>query len=129
MAARNARLICTLMVKQEELTQLNRDNARLVTEARQHQKNQHTLEQILSQRHQEFESARSALADMKHTNDKLEQQCQALQGEVARFDEAYAGQTQQVENLQERLVEVTDLLKLFTKISPPENGLAPEKSD
>lgn len=119
----------TLMIKHDELTQLNRDNARLLTEARQQQKDQHALEQLLSQRGQALESAQSTLADMKHTNDTLERQCQALRGEVAQFDEACTAQTQQVQNLQERLAEITDRLKLLAKVSPPENELAPETSE
>ncbi|USR42017.1 DNA-binding protein [Ectopseudomonas hydrolytica] len=115
----------TLMIKQDELTQLNRDNARLVTEARQHQKDQHALEQLLALRDQALESAQSTLTDMEHTNDTLERQCQALRGEVAQFDEACTAQTQQVQNLQERLAEITDQLKLLAKVSPPENELAP----
>lgn len=118
----------TLMIKQDELTQLNRDNARLVTEARQHQKDQHVQEQLLSQRDQALERAQSTLADMKHTNDALEQQCQALRGDVAQYDEAYTAQTQQVQDLQEQLAKITDQLKLLTKVLPAENGLAPETS-
>lgn len=119
----------TLMIKQDELTQLNRDNARLVTEARQHQKDQHAMEQLLAQRDQALESTQSTLADMKHTNETLERQCEALRGEVAQFDEACTAQTQQVQNLEERLAEITDHLKLLAKVSSPENELAPETNE
>lgn len=93
----------TLLIKQDELTQLNRDNARLITEAQQHQKNQHALEQLLTQRDLALESAQCALAQTKRANETLEHQCQALRGEVVQFDETCTAQAGQVQDLQKRL--------------------------
>ena len=47
----------TLIIKQDELTQLNRDNARLLAEARQLQKEQHAQQQLLAQKVQALEAA------------------------------------------------------------------------
>lgn len=109
----------TLMIKQDELTQLNRDNARLVTEARQHQKDQHALEQLLSQRDQALVSTQSALTSMGRTNETLEQRCQALQGEVAQLDEARTVQTEQVQTLEQQLAKATAQLKALGHLPPP----------
>ena len=100
----------TLMIKQDELTQLNRDNARLITEARQHLKDQHAREQLLTQRDRTLDSAQSALVSVERTNETLERQCQTLQSEVARFDEVCTAQTLQAQSLQERLAEAIKLL-------------------
>ncbi|WP_137973154.1 DNA-binding protein [Pseudomonas sp. F(2018)] len=115
----------TLMVKQDELTQLNRDNARLVTEARQHLKDQHALEQLLTQRDKALESAHTSLASVKRTNETLDRQCQALQGEVTQLDEAYTAQTQRAQNLQEQLAEAAGQLKALKDVSPPAPEPAP----
>ncbi|UUY07492.1 DNA-binding protein [Pseudomonas sp. J452] len=118
----------TLMIKHDELTQLNRDNARLLTEARQQQKDQRALEQLLAQRSQALENAQSTLASMGRTNETLEQQRQALQGEVTRLDEARTAQTEQVQSLQRRLAETTDQLKALGHVSPPAHVPMPSKS-
>ncbi|HBO1414555.1 DNA-binding protein [Pseudomonas aeruginosa] len=103
----------TLIVKQDELTQLNRDNARLLAEARQVQKEQHAQQQFLAQKTQALETARSALTDVERTNEALEQRCRILQGELAQLGEAATFQAQQTQSLQERLIEATAQLKLL----------------
>lgn len=108
----------TLIIKQDELTQLNRDNARLLTEARQLQKVQHAQEQLLAQKTQALETAQSALAGVERTNEALEQRCSTLQVEVAQLSEASAIQVQQARSLQERLVEATIQLKLLGHTTP-----------
>jgi DNA repair exonuclease SbcCD ATPase subunit len=52
----------TLIIKQDELTQLNRDNARLLTEARQLQKERHAQQQLVAQKTQTLEALQSTLA-------------------------------------------------------------------
>lgn len=111
----------TLIIKQDELTQLNRDNARLLTEARQMQKDQHAQEQRLTEKTQSLEIAQSSLAGMERTNDALEQRCHALQAEVARLGEASEVQAQRAQDLQERLSEAIVELKLLNH-APPSDG-------
>ena len=108
----------TLIVKQDELTQLNRDNARLLAEARQLQKDQHAQQQLLAQRTQALEVAQGKLAGIECTNEALEQRCHALQDEVTRFGEASTIQAQQAQSLQERLAEATAQLKLLGQEPP-----------
>lgn len=111
-----------LIIKQDELTQLNRDNARLLTEARQMQKDQHAQEQHLTQKTQALEIARSTLTGMERTNDALEQRCHALQDEVARLGEASDAQAQRAQGLQERLSEALAQLKLLRHAPPADAG-------
>ncbi len=108
----------TLIIKQDELTQLNRDNARLLTEARQMQKDQRAQEQHLAQKTQALEIAQSTLTGMERTNDALEQRCRALQDEVARLGEATDAQAQRAQGLQERLSETLAQLKLLRHAQP-----------
>jgi len=103
----------TLMIKQDELTQLNRDNARLLVEARQLQKEQHAQQQLLTQKVQALDTAQSALTGAAHANEALEQRCSTLQEEVSRLGETCAAQAQQAHRLQERLAEATTHLKLL----------------
>ena len=103
----------TLIVKKDELTQLNRDNARLLAEARQLQKEQHAQQQLLAQKAQSLEDAQSALIGAERANEALEQRCGTLQEEVFRLSETSAIQAQQVQSLQERLAEAITHLKLL----------------
>lgn len=103
----------TLIVKQDELTQLNRDNARLLAEARQLQKEQHAQQQLLAQKVQALEAAQRTLTGAERANEALEQRCSTLQEEVSRLSETSASQTQQAQLLQERLAEAITHLKLL----------------
>ena len=103
----------TLIIKQDEVTQLNRDNARLLAEARQLQKEQHAQQQLLVQKVQALDTAQSALTGAAHANEALEQRCSTLQEEVSRLGEICAAQAQQAQGLRERLAEATTHLKLL----------------
>ena len=103
----------TLIVKQDELTQLNRDNARLLAEARQLQKEQHAQQLLLAQKTQALEALQNALAGAERSNEAFEQRCRTLQEQVSRLGEASAIQMQQAQGLQERLIEATAQLKLL----------------
>ena len=103
----------TLIIKQDELTQLNRDNARLLAEARQLQKEQHAQQQLLAQKTQALDASQNALAGAERSNETLEQRCCTLQEEVSRLGETSVIQTQQAQGLQERLIEANAQLKLL----------------
>jgi chromosome segregation ATPase len=117
----------TLMIKHDELTQLNRDNARLLTEARQQQKEQHALEQLVTQRSQMLESAQSTLASIERTNETLEQGYQTLQREVARLDNDSSVKTEQAQRLQQQLAEATAKLKELGHLLPQADEPRPSK--
>ncbi|UCP00824.1 DNA-binding protein [Metapseudomonas lalkuanensis] len=103
----------TLIIKQDELTQLNRDNARLLTEARQQQKDAQALERQLEQNQRSLAEGQRTWAHAEQANSALRERCDTLQGEVTRLSEAGASQGQQVQVLQERLVEAHTQLKLL----------------
>lgn len=109
----------TLIVKQDELTQLNRDNERLITEARQQLKGQRALERLLAQRDQALSNAQREIGQMANMNETLKRQCHDLQDEITRFDQACRDRTEQVETLQERLTEATVKLQQFAHMPPP----------
>jgi chromosome segregation ATPase len=103
----------TLIIKQDELTQLNRDNARLLTEARQQQKDVQALERQLERGRQSLADGQRTWVHAEQANSALRERCDTLQGEVTRLSEAKASQGQQVQSLQERLVEARTQLKLL----------------
>ncbi|SDG38980.1 replication region DNA-binding N-term [Pseudomonas benzenivorans] len=104
-----------LILKQDELTQLNRDNERLLTEARHLQKEQHEQQKLVLQRTLALEELQSALTYSEHLNEALGQECKTLQREVSRLGEASAIQIQQMQDLQARLIEATSQLNSLEK--------------
>jgi chromosome segregation ATPase len=107
----------TLIVKQDELTHLNRDNARLLAEARQQRKDQHAQQQLLAQSTQALKVAESTLAGTERTNVALEERCHALQEEVTRLGDVTQDQSQKAESLNARLAEAIAQLKLVEQTS------------
>ena len=107
----------TLMIKQEELTQLNRDNARLLAEIRQQQKEQRAQQQLLAQTNQ-------TLANAERTNAAQEQQLQSLQDEANSLRNTSTEQALQAQSLRERLIEVTTQLKLLDQPAATSSGVA-----
>jgi chromosome segregation ATPase len=110
----------SLIVKQDELTQLNRDNARLFTEARQQQKEQHAQQQLLAQKTQALKSAQSELAGVERKKDALELRCRSLEEEVVRLGETSSIQAQQAQSLSERLIEAIAQMKQHGYAPPPD---------
>lgn len=96
----------TLIVKQDELTRLNRDNERFVTEARQARKEQVAQQQTLERQAQEIAVLQSQLVQSEAGRAVLQARVQDLQGESARLTEAVAAQTRQAEALQTSLGEM-----------------------
>lgn len=103
----------TLIIKQDELTQLNRDNARLLTEARLQQKDVQALERRLEQSEQSLAGGQRTWVHTEQANNALQERCNTLQGEITRLSEAKASQNQHAQSLQERLVEALTQLKLL----------------
>lgn len=88
-----------MIVKQDELTRLNRDNERLLTEARQLQKDKRAQQQLLEQKLQTLESVQRALTTAERKNDAVEQRCLTLQEEIARLGEVSTIQAQQTQSM------------------------------
>lgn len=109
----------TLARKQDDVTQLNRDNARLLAEASQFQKDLRTQQKLLDQRTNALELAQITLSASDRTKTVLEQRCNVLQEEVARSKELSLAEAIKMQSLQERLIEVTMLLKSLKQEGPP----------
>ncbi|WAG76569.1 DNA-binding protein [Metapseudomonas furukawaii] len=103
----------TLMIKQDELTQLNRDNARLLTEARQQQKDLHSLQRQLEEHAQTHTKEMQARAQFEQENSVLRERSETLLSKVARLRKAKDANDQQIVKLQGRLVEALTQLKLL----------------
>lgn len=89
----------TLIIKQDELTQLNRDNERLLTEARQQQKAYLDLETVRERQAGEINSLNTLIAQGEGGKQVLLEQVSSLQREVNELTEA----------LEKRVREATEL--------------------
>ena len=69
----------TLVIKQEELTQLNRDNARLLTEANQQQRDLRVQQQQLNQKESELGILRTSYAQSEQQRISLQTRCETLE--------------------------------------------------
>ncbi len=78
----------TLIIKQDELTQLNRDNARLLTEARQLHRDQQAQQRLLDQKAQALEALQSQFSASEAVKLVLEQRNQNLQSELDSLSQA-----------------------------------------
>lgn len=78
----------TLIVKQDELTQMHRDNARLLTEARQLHGDQQAQQRLLDQKTQALEALQSQLSAAEVVKLALVQRNQDLQSELDNLSKA-----------------------------------------
>ncbi|WP_220814135.1 DNA-binding protein [Pseudomonas paralcaligenes] len=69
----------TLMIKQDELTQLNRDNARLLSEAQQQLREQRALQQQLNNKVAELDMQQTAYAQSEQQRQELLTRCEFLE--------------------------------------------------
>jgi len=69
----------TLMIKQDELTQLNRDNARLLSEAQQQLREQRAIQQQLNQKASELDMQQTAYAQLEQQRQELLTRCELLE--------------------------------------------------
>jgi chromosome segregation ATPase len=90
----------TLIIKQDELTQLNRDNERLLTEARQQQKAYLDLETVRERQAGEINYLKTLIAQGEGGKQVLLDQVSSLQREVNELSEA----------LEDRAREATELV-------------------
>ncbi len=105
-----------LIIKQDELTQLNRDNERFVTEARQMRKDLATNQSGLERQAKELASLANRLALSESGKEVLQARANDLQAEVARLVDAVAVQTRQAEALQASL---TAMAAQFSQMHHP----------
>lgn len=104
----------TLIIKQDELTQLNRDNERLLTEARQLHKEQQAQQRLLDQNAQALNTLRNQLSAEVAAKLVLEQRSQDLQSELNSLSKAKIRQgSRRQPHRAERATEAVD------KSTPP----------
>lgn len=96
----------SLIVKQDELTRLNRDNERFVTEARQARKEQAEQQASLERQGQELTILASRLALAESGREVQQARANDLQAEVTRLADTLAVQHRQAELLQASLSEM-----------------------
>ncbi|MDF3934461.1 DNA-binding protein [Pseudomonas citronellolis] len=99
-----------LVLRQDELTRLNRDNERLLTEARLLRNEQHEQQQQLARQALANEALRQERAQAEGARTVLEQRNQALDAELGRLDQHSREQAGQLQALQRRLLELSAAL-------------------
>jgi chromosome segregation ATPase len=82
----------TLMIKQNELTQLNRDNERLLTEARQLHRDHHAQQTLLDQKAQVMDALQSQLSAAEAVQRTLQQRNQDLQSKLGSLSKIKVNQ-------------------------------------
>ncbi|WP_432783389.1 DNA-binding protein [Pseudomonas corrugata] len=103
----------TLMVKQDELTRLNRDNERLLSEARQQTKAMSTQGDTMQHLTGEIAEMKTAVARAEGAKEMLQEQLDLSRDEVKRLEESIAQANHQVfetrRQLDQSSAEVTQL--------------------
>jgi len=100
-----------LAARQDELTRLNRDNARLLTEARLLRDLQQEQQQQLARHTLAMEALRQERAQADGARSVLEQRNQAQAAELARLEQHGREQSRQLQALQQRLQELSLALR------------------
>lgn len=99
----------TLIIKQDELTQLNRDNERLLTEARQQQKGYLDLETVRERQAGEINSLKTLIAQGEGGKQVLLEQVSGLQREINSLTEALEERAKEASELAEELDAAREL--------------------
>jgi chromosome segregation ATPase len=112
----------TLIIKQDELTRLNRDNERLLSEARQQTKAMTTQESVVQRLTGEINSLKTSVAKADGAKEMLQEQVELLREEAKRSSEAIVLTTQQAAE-HKRLLENShaELLRLRLEKTPHED--------
>lgn len=119
----NRQLQQSLIVRQDELTRLNRDNERLATEGGQLRREQVAQREAVARQSEELASLNGRLSLALSAREGLQARSEALQAEVERLAQALAAQDRQTEALQASLREMAGHLSRLHQ--PP----APEAAD
>jgi len=118
-----------LIVKQDEVTMLNRDNARLVTEAQQQHKRIYELEDQLSKRTQACTAAETKLLSAERDGEALQRRCHSLEEDVAQLTDASNAQHALVQEMQLRLVDAIAQVSRLAERAPEREAPGPAKGD
>ena len=108
----------TLIVKQDELTRLNRDNERMLTEARLLLKEQATQQDRLERHSGELAVLKGQLAQSQTAKDTRKTRFDALQSESAELHKTVSTQRQRAHSFEITLAETRTASKLAIFAQP-----------
>ncbi|CAM3241241.1 DNA-binding protein [Pseudomonas plecoglossicida] len=100
-----------MIVKQDELTRLHRDNERLLGEHRQASSERQALDQLLEQRDAQIQGLRTILAQAQGASDEMRRQLQAQEQSLEDKRGLCAEQGRQLDYLKEQLLDRDEALK------------------
>jgi chromosome segregation ATPase len=100
-----------MMVKQDELTRLHRDNERLLGEHRQATSERKARDELLEQRDAQIQGLRTILAQAQGATEEMRRQLDVQTQNLEDKRELYAEQVRQVQRLEGELLERDEALK------------------
>lgn len=112
----------SLIVKQDELTRLNRDNERLLVESRQVQRERQALQDQQAQHVLEIKTLMANLAQSLGAREELLRQNQVLGAQVEQGAAEHQRQLQVIEHLQRSVDERDGLLEALREAAKPEQS-------
>lgn len=102
----------SLVVKQDEITQLHRDNARLLAEAQQQRKEWLAQQRKVEERDRSLADTQQSLARSEQDSGVLRERCNTLQADVNHLGKKVTTQERHVRSLQKSLAEASRQLKI-----------------
>jgi len=109
-----------LIVKQDELTRLHRDNERLLGEHRQASSERKVLDDLLEQRDTQIQGLRTILAQAQGASDEMRRQLQAQNQSLEEKRALCAEQGRQLQFLEDQLLKRDEALKAHPTITERE---------
>jgi len=106
-----------LIVKQDELTRLHRDNERLLGEHRQASSERKVLDDLLEQRDTQIQGLRTILAQAQGASDEMRRQLQAQNQSLEEKRALCAEQGRQLQFLEDQLLKRDEALKAHPTIT------------
>jgi len=100
-----------MIVKQDELTRLHRDNERMLGEHRQASSERKVLDELLEQRDTQIQGLRTILAQAQGASDEMRRQLQAQNQSLEDKRALCAEQGRQLQYLQDELLKRDEALK------------------
>ncbi|HEK1008156.1 TPA: DNA-binding protein [Pseudomonas putida] len=106
-----------MIVKQDELTRLHRDNERLLGEHRQASSERKVLDDLLEQRDTQIQGLRTILAQAQGASDEMRRQLQAQNQSLEEKRALCAEQGRQLQFLEDQLLKRDEALKAHPTIT------------
>lgn len=104
-----------MIIKQDELTRLHRDNERLLGEHRQASSERKVLDELLEQRDTQIQGLRTILAQAQGASDEMRRQLQAQSQSLEDKRALCAEQGRQLQYLEDQLLKRDEALKAHSE--------------